>query len=62
MHINIKMNAFEKVNLLPVIEKLTITEGGNNSHLSSVRHFVIEQIKQQVCFIMKNSHFCEQKC
>lgn len=57
------MNAFEKVNLLPVIEKLTLIEGGNNSHLSSVRHFVIEQIKQQVCFIMKNSHFfCEQKC
>lgn len=49
MHANVKTSAFEKVNLVPDIENVLITDGGNNSHLSSVRHFVIEQVKQQVC-------------
>lgn len=38
------MSAFEKVNLVPDIENVPISDGGNNSHLSSIRHFVIEQL------------------
>jgi len=36
-----------------MLKRLTITDGGNNNHLSSTRHFVIEQVKQQV--------FCHEK-
>lgn len=38
------MRAFKKANLVPDIENVPTSDGGNKSHLSSVRHFVIEQV------------------